>query len=140
MYTANSIRNVCLLGHSGSGKSALAESLLYMTGVIDRIGRFGDVGMKGIGIVERFVITRLWQACRLQVEGEQKLKLDSEENKIAAGKLLEKVILETQQNSLATEKSAGMRSGNEFTKALTMFSADGMKVCGRVAKLSLGRS
>ncbi len=42
MFTANSIRNVCLLGHSGSGKSALAESLLYMTGAIDRIGRNAD--------------------------------------------------------------------------------------------------
>ena len=42
MYTANSIRNVCLLGHSGSGKSALTESLLYMTGVIDRIGKNAD--------------------------------------------------------------------------------------------------
>ena len=42
MYTANAIRNLCLLGHSGSGKSALAESLLYMTGAIDRIGRNAD--------------------------------------------------------------------------------------------------
>ena len=42
MYTANAIRNICLLGHSGSGKTALAESLLYMTGVIDRIGRNAD--------------------------------------------------------------------------------------------------
>ncbi len=42
MYTANAIRNICLLGHSGSGKSALAESLLYMTGAIDRIGRNAD--------------------------------------------------------------------------------------------------
>jgi len=42
MYTANAIRNICLLGHSGSGKSALTESLLYMTGVIDRIGRNAD--------------------------------------------------------------------------------------------------
>ncbi|MBE6983371.1 MAG: elongation factor G [Ruminococcaceae bacterium] len=42
MHTANSIRNICLLGHSGSGKSALAESLLYMTGVIDRIGKNAD--------------------------------------------------------------------------------------------------
>ncbi len=42
MYTANSIRNICLLGHSGSGKSALAESLLYMTGVIGRIGKNAD--------------------------------------------------------------------------------------------------
>ena len=42
MYTANSIRNVCLLGHSGSGKTALAESLLYMTGAIDRMGKNAD--------------------------------------------------------------------------------------------------
>ena len=42
MYTATSIRNVCLLGHSGSGKTALAESLLYMTGAIDRIGKNAD--------------------------------------------------------------------------------------------------
>ena len=38
MYTVNAIRNICLLGHSGSGKSALAESLLYMTGALDRLG------------------------------------------------------------------------------------------------------
>ena len=42
MHTVNSIRNVCLLGHSGSGKTALAESLLYMTGAIDRIGKNSD--------------------------------------------------------------------------------------------------
>ncbi len=42
MYTANAIRNVCLLGHSGSGKSALAESLLFMTGAIDRMGKNAD--------------------------------------------------------------------------------------------------
>ena len=42
MYTVNSIRNICLLGHSGSGKSALAESLLYMTGAILRMGKNAD--------------------------------------------------------------------------------------------------
>jgi len=36
------IRNVCLLGHSGSGKSALAESLLFVTGAIDRMGKNAD--------------------------------------------------------------------------------------------------
>lgn len=41
-YSVQNIRNVCLLGHSGSGKTALAESLLYMTGVIDRMGRCAD--------------------------------------------------------------------------------------------------
>ncbi len=41
-YSVQNIRNVCLLGHSGSGKSALTESLLYMTGVIARMGRAAD--------------------------------------------------------------------------------------------------
>ena len=42
MYNVNAIRNICLLGHSGSGKTALAESLLYMTGAIDRMGKNAD--------------------------------------------------------------------------------------------------
>ena len=42
MHTVNSIRNVVLLGHSGSGKTALAESLLFMTGAIDRMGKNAD--------------------------------------------------------------------------------------------------
>ena len=41
-YSVQNIRNVCLLGHSGSGKTALAESRLYMTGAIDRMGRVAD--------------------------------------------------------------------------------------------------
>ena len=41
-YSVQNIRNVCLLGHSGSGKTALAESLLYMTGALERMGRVPD--------------------------------------------------------------------------------------------------
>ena len=41
-YSVENIRNVVLLGHSGSGKTALAESLLFMTGAIDRMGRAAD--------------------------------------------------------------------------------------------------
>ena len=41
-YSVQNIRNVCLVGHSGNGKTALAESLLFMTGAIDRMGRVAD--------------------------------------------------------------------------------------------------
>ena len=41
-YATNSIRNICLIGHAGSGKTALTESLLYMTGALDRMGKSAD--------------------------------------------------------------------------------------------------
>ena len=42
MYTANEIRNICLLGHGGDGKSALCESMLFMTKAITRLGKRAD--------------------------------------------------------------------------------------------------
>lgn len=101
-------------------------------GVVEKTGKVGDVLMKPIGMVDRFVIARLFGACQLQIEKNEGLKVGTKENKVKAGELLEKVILETQQNALATEKSSAMRSGSELMKTLTMFSADSMKVIGRV--------
>ncbi len=42
MYTAKDIRNICLLGHGGDGKSALAESMLFLTKGTDRLGKRAD--------------------------------------------------------------------------------------------------
>ena len=41
METKN-IRNICLLGHGNNGKTSLAESMLYVTGAIDRMGKVAD--------------------------------------------------------------------------------------------------
>lgn len=41
-YSVDKIRNVCLIGHGGDGKTSLAESILYTTKVTDRLGKISD--------------------------------------------------------------------------------------------------
>jgi len=41
-YNSKDIRNVALLGHSGSGKTALVEASLFLTKAIDRMGKTVD--------------------------------------------------------------------------------------------------
>ena len=38
-YSADSIRNIAVAGHQGTGKTSLAEAGLFVTGAIDRLGR-----------------------------------------------------------------------------------------------------
>ncbi|MBQ1818557.1 MAG: elongation factor G, partial [Clostridia bacterium] len=41
-YQADSIRNVCVLGHGGEGKTTLTEAMLFNAGLLDRMGRVED--------------------------------------------------------------------------------------------------
>ena len=41
-YPIEKIRNICLLGHGGDGKTSLVESLLYRTGGTDRLGKIAE--------------------------------------------------------------------------------------------------
>ncbi len=41
-YETKNLSNICLLGHGNSGKTSLAESMLFTTGAIDRQGKVSD--------------------------------------------------------------------------------------------------
>jgi len=42
VYPTNGIRNIALVGHGGTGKTSLAEAMIYNTGVIKRMGKVDD--------------------------------------------------------------------------------------------------
>ena len=134
--SAEGIDKYCPLAklRNSENTAAIAQAVVDTRGkkVASGIGKISDALMVPIGKVDRFVVTRLFGAAQVQVEKNGGAKVGTEQNKIEAGKLLEKVIFETQQNSIATERSAAMRSGSEFMKGITMFTADSMKVAGRV--------
>lgn len=41
-YNAENIRNIAIAGHTGKGKTTLAEAMLYIAGATDRLGRVKD--------------------------------------------------------------------------------------------------
>lgn len=42
VYPTSSIRNIAFVGHGGTGKTSLAEAMLYSTGVLKRLGKVDD--------------------------------------------------------------------------------------------------
>ncbi len=41
-FQSNQIRNICLIAHGGDGKTSLAEAMLYVAKVTDRLGKIAD--------------------------------------------------------------------------------------------------
>lgn len=41
-YDSNSLRNVAIIGHGGTGKTSLCESFLFVSGKTDKLGRVDD--------------------------------------------------------------------------------------------------
>lgn len=41
-YSLQDIRNVGVVGHDGAGKTSVAEAMLFLSGVNDRLGKIGD--------------------------------------------------------------------------------------------------
>jgi hypothetical protein len=97
----------------------------------DGIKKLQEWSMWGIGRMDRAVICSLFEACKAEAVTAY-APLGSEDNLVEAGRRLTEIILNTQQNALATEKSRAMRSEQEIIKAMTMFSSDAMKSNSRM--------
>ena len=41
-YNAKDILNIAIAGHSGAGKTSIAEAMLYLSGATDRFGKVGE--------------------------------------------------------------------------------------------------
>ncbi|VEU82736.1 elongation factor G [Acholeplasma hippikon] len=51
-YRTDALRNIALLGHQGSGKTSLAESLLYVSGVVNKKGEVEKKNTKSDFLIE----------------------------------------------------------------------------------------
>lgn len=79
---------------------------------------------KGIEVTERFMVSKIWNAAKLQTAAESGLAVESEENCKLAAKLLDKTIIETQAQYVSSMKSAMARSHNPLVRGFTMFKSD----------------
>lgn len=41
-YEAKKIKNIVLCGHGGCGKTSVAESMIFLSGAAERLGRIND--------------------------------------------------------------------------------------------------
>lgn len=106
------------------------QAIVKAEGVVDKVGKVGDMLSKPIQWTDRLTIGLLWNACQAEVKKTKGLEIGTEENKIEAAKLLESVGRDTQPNYTNTERS-GMMRGNQFLKTLTMFTSAPLKQVSR---------
>ena len=111
--------------------SSVTKGRYYDRGAIksqtvqDEVRGLISVTGKGIEATERFMLSKVWNACKSQTAEQLGLSIDSDENCRAAAKLFDKVVVETQSQYVASMKSAMGRSKNQLVRGLTMFKSDG---------------
>ncbi len=111
--------------------SSVTKGRYYDRGAIksqtvqDEVRGLISVTGRGIEATERFMLSKVWNACKSQTAEQLGLAIDSDENCRAAAKLFDKVVIETQSQYVASMKSAMGRSKNQLVRGLTMFKSDG---------------
>lgn len=76
VYEIDKIRNVALLGHSGSGKTSLAEAMLFNSGAINRLGKveegntasdYDEEEIKRTISINATLLPVEWKDCKINV-------------------------------------------------------------------------
>lgn len=110
------------------------KGVVRAEGVIDKVGKVGDIFTKPIQWTDRAAIGKIWNACQVQIERNDGHKVGTVENMQAAGVLLEEVIRLTQPNYTNTERSALMRSDSDIVRSFTMFTSVPLKQLSRLVE------
>ena len=110
------------------------KGVVRAEGVIDKVGKVGDVLTKPIQWTDRLTIGKLWNACQVQVQKDNGHKIGTVENMKAAGVLLEEVVRLTQPNYTNTERSELMRSDSDIVRSFTMFTSVPLKQLSRLVE------
>lgn len=110
------------------------KGVVKAEGVIDKVGKVGDIFTKPIQWTDRAAIGKIWNACQVQIERNDGHKVGTVENMQAAGVLLEEVIRLTQPNYTNTERSALMRSDSDIVRSFTMFTSVPLKQLSRLVE------
>ncbi len=110
------------------------KGVVRAEGVIDKVGKIGDVLTKPIQWTDRLTIGKLWNACQVQVQKDSGHKIGTVENMKAAGVMLEEVVRLTQPNYTNTERSELMRSDSDIVRSFTMFTSVPLKQLSRLVE------
>ncbi len=100
----------------------------------DKVEGFAKKFGEPLDWADKYTMGKLWNACRVEVELKQGLKIGTEENYKAAAELLEKVGRLTQPNYDASEKSGFQRNKNEIISSFSMFSSVQTKQLSRIVE------
>ena len=92
--------------------------------------------MQPISRMDRRAMVRLWNACQVEVESKYGLKIGTEENKVKAGELLEKVIRETQPDYSPLESPQIKKSRSELVRWMTMFTTQPLQNLNQIIEAS----
>ncbi len=110
------------------------KGVVKAEGVIDKVGKIGDILTKPIQWTDRATIGKLWNACQVQVQKDSGLKIGTVENMQKAGVMLEEVVRLTQPNYSNTERSELMRSDSDIVRSFTMFTSVPLKQLSRLVE------